>query len=185
MEEKIKNCKVVFFAETHGLIEEVSTQKEIIEMIHPRLFLYELLEECEAIDYDTFLSKPNEEQFSIISTYGDLKKTIKLAKEYNVKIKGCDIKNMCRKNKDFLKKTEFDKEEKDIMQKREEHQNREIKKALKESNTPIFVSLGYFHLRKESPTLQGLKDFAIVYPENPNKNLGYKIKINEGYELKY
>ena len=185
MEGKIRNRRIVFFAETHGLIEEVSMQKKIIEMIHPELFLYELLEEEEVIDYDDFLSKPNEEQFSIISTCGDLKKTVRLAKEYGIKIKGCDIKDMCRKDTEFLKKTEFDEEEKEIMQKREKHQNKEIKKALEESDTPILISLGYFHLRKESPTLEGLEDFAIIYPENPNKDMGYKVKINEGYELKF
>ena len=81
------NIKVIFFAETHGMIDELEVQEEIIKYSKPDIYLYELLEEDKLIseeDFKNFLLRRNDEDFSIISKVADLKQTVKLAKKFNI-----------------------------------------------------------------------------------------------------
>jgi hypothetical protein len=193
---KENNINIVFFAETHGLIEETSLQREIIERINPKLFLYELLEEEQCIslaDYDDILAKDDNERFSYISTYKDIKPTIKLAKEFNLSIIGCDIKDMCRERKMDWKNEILDPNTEDIiLSQREEKQNSVIKKYCKSG--VVFVSVGAYHLREHSTTLDDLEDYVIIYPVDDERNefptefssdktYKYKIVINKGIKM--
>lgn len=164
-----KNIRLVLFAETHGLINEIPIQEEIIKNINPTCYLYELLEEESLIteeEKDNFLIKPNNENFSIISTFEDLKPTILLAKKYNLPLMGIDIKNMLRKDKNFLAKTSLSEEdliiENEIMKKREIRQKEIIIKYLSEYLGVIFVSVGVYHLRKDSELFKELNQDALI-----------------------
>ncbi|MAG50082.1 hypothetical protein CL621_00385, partial [archaeon] len=109
-----KKINLIIFGETHGFLDDDKIQEEIIQYFKPTIFLYEMLEETKLLTTDKqkeFLKESNEKDFSVISTFGELKKTINLATKYNLPIVGNDIKNMCRENKDFLKKTELSEEE--------------------------------------------------------------------------
>lgn len=185
---ELKNCKslnklrkyifankidVVFFGETHGILDELKIQEKIISIIKPTCYLYELLEEEKLVnkkDFHKFLARKDFERFSVISKVKELKPTVLLAFKFNLPIIGCDIKNMCRKSTDFLREVDF-KEEEIIMLKREKKQNSVIKKSLKIYNRPIFVSLGVFHLRKDSFTFNNIKKFIKIIPLINGKNL--------------
>lgn len=166
------NIKIIFFAETHGLINELEIQEKIIENSNPNIYLYELLEENKLIskeDFENFLSREDDEEFSIISKVLDLKPTIKMVKKFNIPIIGCDIKNMLRKDTKFrelinISETELKKEE-EIIEKREERQIKIINKYLNSRLNLLFVSLGAYHLRENSFVLQSIKlPYLLVYP---------------------
>ena len=109
-----EDINLIIFGETHGFLEDGIIQKKVIEIFKPNLFVYEMLEESKlktSDEQDLFLNEPDSKEFSVISTYGELKPTIRIARKYNIPIIGNDIKNMCRDNKDFLKRTELTKEE--------------------------------------------------------------------------
>lgn len=167
------NIRSIFFAETHGLIPEIEAQEKIISKTNPKLFLYELLEEEKIIseeDYQKFLSKPDEDDFSIISKFKDLKPTVILAKKFRLPIVGCDIKNMLREDTKFRDTetiTEEDvKNEENIMAKREERQLETINRCLnQDKEILLFVSLGAYHLRKESLIRKKVKsNYLLVRP---------------------
>lgn len=188
---KLNKIRLILFAETHGILEELKIQDRIITILKPTSYLYELLEEEEITsenDFIEFLKKKDSERFSIISSFGELKPTIQLAKKYHLPVIGCDIKNMLRKNNDFLKETNIKKEEK-IMIKREEKQSEVIKESLKQYGSPIFVSLGAFHLRRNSPLFKNIKMNSIIIRLLINKkelnNLGKNFNIKNAKEITY
>lgn len=193
---KENQIKLVLFAEVHGLINETGIQKDIIEALRPDIFLYELLEEEKCITlmgYDNILSKQDNEDFSFISTYADLKPTIQLAKEFSIPIIGCDIKNMLRERKmDWENETLDPNKEDIILLRRELQQNKIIQEN--QNNKTLIVSIGAYHFRENSDTLEGLNDYAIIYPTDINtgefpiefskgKEYEYKVKINKGIKI--
>ncbi len=177
---KKNRIRIVFFAETHGLIPETEIQEKIISKVNPHYFLYELLEE-EKIDskqgYEGFLSKKDDEDFSIISKFKDLKPTILLAKKFGIPIVGCDIKDMLRKDTNFREKRNISeaemKNEETIMIKREKKQIEIINYYLNsKKDSLLFVSLGIYHLRKESFVLKNVKsNYLLIYPVFDGKEI--------------
>lgn len=164
-----KDIRLVLFAETHGLIDETRIQEEIIKNINPECYLYELLEEENLVteeEKNNFLSKAKDENFSIISTFGDLKPTIQLAKKYKLPLRGIDIRNMLRKDKDFLTGKSLSEQEliieTEIMKKREIRHREMIAKYLLKYSGIIFVSIGAYHLRKDSELFKELDKNAII-----------------------
>lgn len=164
---ELNKVKIIFFAETHGILDELIVQDKIISQLKPTCYLYELLEEeklISKIDFIRFLEKKDSERFSIISSFGELKPTVHIAKKYNLPLIGCDVKDMYRKIKDFSKEIDKTEEEK-IMLKREKKQIEVIKNSLIQYGIPIFVSVGAFHLRKDSPLFKEIElNRVIVYP---------------------
>jgi len=184
--EKIENKKLIIFGETHGFLDDLKIQEEIIGLFQPTILLYEMLEETELLtpeNQNEFLNLPDEKDFSIISTVGELKKTISLAKKYNLPIVGIDIKNMCREDRAFLTKTKLTKEEQkseeEILEKRERIQVKRIRDYLKKEEK-VFVTTGAFHLRKDSPLLE-IDNSAIIYPAYEGKQL---FEPPEGFDIK-
>lgn len=170
-EIKNKNPALILFGETHGFFNDLEVQKEIIEKANSKLYLYEMLEDKKITskeEFNEYLSKNDKEKFSVISSYEEIKPVIKLAEKMKLKIIGCDIKDMGRENTDFLKKTELTPEEEkfetDLLEKREKHQA-EIIKEYANSTENIFVSLGAYHLRKDSEIFKNItNEFIICYP---------------------
>ena len=167
-----KGVKLFLFGETHGFLDDIGIQKEILEIINPEYYLYEMLEDKNLLnkrDFSEFLSNSDEKDFSVISTYGELKPTISMLNEMAIKVVGCDIQNMGRENKDFLKIKELtpeqEKKEEDLLRKRERVQAERINDYSKK-NKKVFASLGAYHLRKGSLLLDKLneKKFVLFYP---------------------
>jgi len=165
-----KKINLILFGETHGFLDDNSIQEEIIKIFKPTIFLYEMLEETNLFtieEHEEFLKQPDEKDFSVISIFGELKKTVALANKHNLPIVGSDIRNMCRENKDFLKKTELSKEEmkieEDILKKREERQVQEMLSHLKKGKK-VLATTGAFHLRQDSPLLNLKENYLIIYP---------------------
>jgi len=166
-----QDINLIIFGETHGFLDDFSVQEEIIKIFNPNIFLYERLEEETLFsekEKQNFLNQETDKDFSVISTFGDLKKTISLAAKYNLLIKGNDIKNMSRENKDFLKKIELTKEEEkleeEILSEREKKQVQGILDSLKKGNK-IFASTGAYHLREDSPLIyiQDAIPYLLIY----------------------
>tara|TARA_Y100000310_G_scaffold119843_1_gene118574 strand:- start:2246 stop:2875 length:630 start_codon:yes stop_codon:yes gene_type:complete len=183
------NIKLILFAEVHGLIDETYIQEKILREIKSDVFLYELLEEDNLIfkeDYKRFLNNSGDSNFSLISKYSDLKKTAILSNKLNMKLIGCDIKDMGRTFKiDFQNENIDPTKEEDIIIKREERQNEVILRELKKrGEKKIFASIGAHHLRKGSLTLKGLKDYIIIYPIDPDTNKFPK-EFSRGVDYNY
>jgi len=169
---KENEIKLVLFAETHGFLDETPIQKEILDNTKFDAVLYELLEDKELLseeDFKRFLSKEDEENFSIISKYKELKPTIILARENNLPIIGCDLKNTGRTDTSFRTKEFNDeelKEDERLMKRREEKQYQVIHRFLKKDKK-IFATIGLYHLLPDSYLIKNLSKikFIIVYPE--------------------
>lgn len=183
---------LVLFAETHGYLKEVPVQEKIISLINPDYFLYEMLEEKKILSSKqakSFLNQPAKKTFSFISKYGELKPTIKMARNFNLPIIGCDIKNMCVRSSDWLSKGFSKKEAEHIRKTREIKQSKIINQYSKKGL--VFASLGAYHLRRGSTTTNGLKEkkFILVYPvindkpafvtksDPKNPKVKYKLKL--------
>ena len=178
---RANRIRLILFAETHGFLNETPIQKKIIQSTNPDFFLYEMLEERKLLnnkETKIFLSKPNNENFSVISTYGELKPTIELANRFNLPIIGCDIKDMCQKDKNWLKKKFSREEARTLIKKRELRQSNVINQYT--SNGLVFASLGAYHLRKGSITISNLreKNFIIVSPSFRGKE-AFLIRANQ------
>lgn len=153
----VHNIKLVLFGEYHGFLNQVGVQKKIIKNVKPDFLIYELLEDDKILnnkDAKRFLDQPDNKNFSVVSTYGQLKPIVRLARSFNLSVIGCDIKNMgvtwnWRKKK-------FSKEEaKKITNKRELQQVKVINEYT--SKGLVFGLLGDYHLRKNSLVLSKLK----------------------------
>ncbi|MEK6861827.1 MAG: hypothetical protein AABY07_07720 [Nanoarchaeota archaeon] len=170
---RTNKTKIIFFAETHGILDELKIQEKIISKLKPTRYVYELLEEGKITSekgFKKFLDNKNSKRFSVISSYGELKPTVRLAKKYHLPMVGCDVKNMYRTKRNFL--SDINTNEEEIMRKREERQAKVIKESLNCYGFPIFVSVGAFHLRKNSLIFKKIKsNFIIVYPLIDKKEL--------------
>src|SRR3989344_1864651 len=168
----VKGFRLFLFGETHGFVNDSEVQEKLLAHIKPNIFIYELLEDKKITTinkFNEYLSKPDSEQFSVISTFGEIKPTISLAKKYCKSMVGCDIKNMCRKDNSFLNETNLSNKkeifESKLLKKREIHQAKIINKTLNKEKGIIFVSIGAYHLRRESHLFNTIKDkFVICYP---------------------
>jgi len=197
--QSTKGIKLVLFGNTHGFLNDVQTQGTLIAAFKPKYYLYELLENrniTSDIEFRRYLSEPNSKNFSVISKFGELKPVIRMARRYKLKIIGCDIKNMGRRNREFLSNTGFTKKEKNfeksLMNRREEQHARIINNYVSKTNNPVFASVGAYHLRKSSKTLSNLKtrDYIMCYPTYKGrqisgaakgmnkKNVAYLVKLN-------
>lgn len=181
---KLNEIGIIFFAETHGILNELKIQDKIIANLKPTCYLYELLEEKKIIsekDFIEFLESDDSKRFSLISSFGELKPTIKLAKKYHLPLIGCDITNMLRKNKDFLNEVNAN-EEKKIMLERERKQSEVIKESLAQYGPPIFVSLGAFHLMEKSLLFKKIKSgYITICPLINKKDLN---DLEENFDIK-
>jgi len=191
--------RIFLFGETHGFLDDLKFQKALIKEIKPEVCVYEMLEEKEISsknDFKNILSKPDSERFSIISTFGEIKPTIRMFKVYCNKVIGCDLKNMGRKDISFLSKKELtpqdEKFESSLLIRRETHQAEIINKILMNSKGVVFVSVGAYHLRKDSKLLSLLKEKSVIcYPSlkgNPQfepiekkEKINFTLKLNEDY----
>jgi hypothetical protein len=188
---KLNNIKLVLFGEYHGFFKQIQVQREILNRISPDFFLYEMLEDNKILsdkDAKKVLSKPNKKNFSVVSTYGQLKPIIKLARSFNLPIIGCDIKNMGA-DKNWRGKKFSEKEAKFITKKRELQQAKIINQYT--SKGLVFALVGEYHLRKNSPIFTKLRVKKAIlvrpsfkwkdelsYVENIKKSdIAYSIKL--------
>jgi len=165
------NPTLILFGEAHGLLEETKIQEKILEVFLCDVFMYELLENqtlSTRQEQEEFLSRSDQEDFSIISKNKDLKETVDLAKKFNLPLIGCDLENIGRKNTIFREREltlEEQEKEEQLMKKRELVQFEKINKQL-ESGKKVFASVGIYHILPRSELIKNLKDkkVLIVYP---------------------
>jgi len=160
---KTNNIRLILFGEYHEFINQIQIQKKIIKNIKPDFFLYEMLEEKKILndkDAKKFLNNPDDKDFSVISTYGELKPVIKLARSFDLPIIGCDIKNMGCKDKNWVEKKFTLEEGKVITKNRELKQSKVINEYV--SKGIVFALLGDYHIRRGSLILPKLKEKKII-----------------------
>ena len=194
-----QKIKLVLFGEYHGFVNQIDVQKAIIKKVKPYFFLYEMLEEKKILndrEANKFLRTPDKDDFSVVSNYSQLKPIIRLCRRFGLPIIGCDIKNMCIKNKNWSKMshkeriaTFSDEEAEIITRKRELRQAKVINEYTSKDLT--FVLLGNYHLRKNSGLWRKLKQkkVIVIRPEFKWKekfNDKNKFKDSEvSYNIKY
>lgn len=147
---KLHNINLVLFGEYHGFVNQIDVQKRVIQRVKPDFFLYEMLEEKKIFndkDAKKFLSIPDKEDFSVVSSYGQLKSIIRLCRKFDLPIIGCDLRNM-GVNKGW-RKNKFSKEEADRITKRRELQQARIINQYT-SKGLVFALVGDYHLRRNS-----------------------------------
>ena len=152
------NIKLVLFGEYHGFLKQIRVQNRILNEVAPNFFLYEMLENRNILndgDAKLFFSKPSNKDFSFISKYGDLKPMIRLVRNLNLPLIGCDIKNMGAKSKDWRKSKFSSKKAEELTKKRELQQAKVINHF--SSKGLVFALLGDYHLRRNSLVLSKLK----------------------------
>lgn len=153
------NIRLVLFGEFHGFFGQLQVQRTILKAVKPDFFLYEMLEEDKLLNSNqskAFLNKPNNEDFSFISNYIDLKPIVRLAHTLNLPIIGCDIKNMFCTSKGWVNQKFSREEELHIMISRENRQAKIIN-----NYTPkgiVFAILGDYHVRRTSHLLSKLRE---------------------------
>ncbi len=160
---KDNNITLVLFGEYHGFSIQISILKEIIKITKPDFFLYEMLEEKKILnnkDAKHFLNKLDNKDFSFISTYGQLKPIIRLARNFNLQIIGCDIKNMGCKNKDW-RKNKISREDGEELTKRRELQQTKVINQYTLKGV-VFALVGDHHLRRGSLVLSKLNNERVV-----------------------
>ena len=167
---KRESINAVIFGETHGFLDDSLILRKILNNFTPEIIVYEMLEETKLLtkeEKERFLREPDEKDFSVISNYGELKKIVGLANEFDIPIVGNDIKNMGRENKDFLKITsmtpEQEKFEEILLEKRENRQSAELKKLLDEGKI-FLATTGAFHLRTDSPLFKIKGHYLVIFP---------------------
>lgn len=156
------NIKLVLFGEYHGFIGQSKLQKEILKDVKPDFFLYELLEEKKILnnkEAKIFLETPNNKNFSVVSTYGQLKPIIKLARCFSLPIIGCDLKNIGVTD-GWRKKIISNEDARRVTNKRELQQSKIINRYA--SKGLVFALLGEYHLRRSSLLLSKLKSKKII-----------------------
>ena len=173
---KIVEHRIIFFGETHRFApKELDYIERTIKKFKPEIILYELLENKNLDNLEkinSFLKSPENKKFSLISSYGELKGFVKLAKKYKLPIIGCDLKNLGRNkpipiNKKLTKK-EIRMEEK-ILKKREKYQTRFIMRISEKYHTALII-VGAYHLRRNSP-LRKIKNSKIILPKYKGKEI--------------
>src|SRR3989338_300361 len=161
-----QKIKLVLFGEYHGFVNQIDVQKAIIKKVKPYFFLYEMLEEKKILndrEANKFLSTPDKDDFSVVSNYSQLKPIIRLCRRFGLPIIGCDIKNMCIKDKNWSKMSHkeriatFSNEEGERMEnKRELRQAKVINEYT--SKGLVFAVLGTYHARRNSLVLSKLRE---------------------------
>jgi len=152
------DIKLILFGEYHGFFKQIQVQNKILKEVAPDFFLYEMLENKTILDNketNIFLNKPNNNDFSFISKYGDLKQIVRLSSKFNLPLIGCDIKNMGVKSKDWRKSKFSFRDAEELTKKRELQQAKVINNF--SSKSLVFVLLGDYHLRRNSLVLSKLK----------------------------
>jgi len=166
------SIKLVVFGESHGFFNDLALQEDLICQLSPKTYAYEMLEESNISsekEFNNFMNHEDITEFSIISTYGELKPAVTMARNKGMLITGCDIKNMGRENRDFLKiinpTPEQKKHEKELMQRREKFMSQKLISLLRDEQL-VFASLGAYHLRKKSFLWDGLENIKVLicYP---------------------
>ncbi len=177
MGETDSKLRIIFFGETHGFVKnEAKYIEKAIKKLKPQAILYELLEDKKLDNIEkinSFLKKSDKKKFSLISLNSELKKIIKLGKKYKLPIIGCDLKNMGRKKpipiNQRLTEKQINNEEK-ILKRREKHQIKIIRKALSKYEL-LFIIVGAYHLRENSPLRRITKDSLIILPKYNEKEI--------------
>jgi len=170
-----ENFKLVLFGETHGYLNDLEMIREIVSKFKPSVFIWEMFENKSCIDkkdFNEFLKNKDENDFSLISTYGELKGVVSFIDSHNIPLVGCDLPNMGRKDKiDFNRKLNLseEKQEGGLLKTREQQQAKVIIDHLNKGRR-VIASVGAYHLRPGSNLLKCLAkiNYIIVQPKRGN-----------------
>jgi len=169
----MKDYKLIFLGTTHGFIDDFKKEKEIINEINPKLVLSESLENKELKSKKDFESFIKIKQHSEITSFKEVEKLVKYCYSKKIPLIGIDFKNygfegelikIINSQKQPTKKQEkrIDK----ILKKREKRHIKIIKDFTKKTSKPILITLGSWHLRKDSLIRKKFRGAKIIYLVN-------------------
>jgi hypothetical protein len=160
----LQKATVVLFGETHGFATiEQELFTEVTKLFRPTQILFERLENTSALtktSKEKILAHNDNEPFSLLTTYGDLRAVVSVALENSIPIRGCDLPNLGREKPiptDPLQLKDEIAFEELIDRKRDREHTACLREALKQSGARILLVCGAFHvqpntlLRKEFP----------------------------------
>jgi len=182
---------LIFVAETHGFINDFVKEREIIEKYNPEFVLSEYLQDIilnSKTKYERILTK---KKISKMVAFNEVKCLIKLCFKKDIQLIGIDLKNFGFnkhiqnkiKKQEKLNKRE-QKELEIILKKREENHVKIIKKYLKETNKPIILLLGAWHLREDSLIRKSFKGYKIIFPSDEKGDMLIEPQ-KKSYNIKY
>lgn len=161
----------IFFGDSHGFLNDFEKLKEIIEKYYPEFILSEQMQDISLINDNDYNKILKTKYISEMISFDELKDLILLCKKRNIKLIGIDFKNFGFNNrfqkmiKEKIKPRKNDEKEiEKIVKKRELYQLNKIKSYNLQKN--VLVTLGVWHLRKDSPILKELNNYILIYPSN-------------------
>lgn len=168
----------IFLGDTHGFIDDFSKQKEIIEKINPDIVLSETMQEIVLDSKEKYLEILNKKYISEMTKFGEVENIINFCFKKNIKLIGIDLKNFgFSKNlqEKITTNKEISKIEEEqinkILKKRAKYQLERIKKYKDESQKPILIIIGAWHLRENSLLMKSLDNYKVIFPGDKNGNL--------------
>jgi len=170
-------ANLIFIGDTHGFINDLVKQKEIINSLNPEFVLAEKMED-NILDseskFDSFLEK---KQVSNLTSFEDVEDLVRLCKD-NIKLIGIDFKNFGFNQtlQDKIKKqgkltSEEEKLMQEILEKREKNHLQKIREYSQKTSKPIVIILGSWHLREDSLIMKELKEYKVIFPSDSEGNI--------------
>src|SRR3989344_2661674 len=178
MQEDIHSFSFIFIGDTHGFIDDFKKQKEIIKIVNPDFVLAEYLQDINLDSDEEFKNILEKKKVSEMVNFDEVKNIISLCYEKGVKLIGMDLRNfgfdtnlqeVVKGNKEPTKEDEVKIHK--ILETRAKHHLKIIKNYEKNSEKPIVILLGSWHLRKDSLLMKELNNYLVVYPCGLNGNL--------------
>jgi kynurenine formamidase len=165
----MENFSFIFLSLTHGFINDFEKQEKLINEVKPEIILSEQIENKKFYskkDYDSFLEM---KQFSLMTSFNEVKNLVQLCNKEKVKLIGIDFENygfsddLCHKinNGESLNESE-EKEINELVKRREKYHLEKLREYQEKSSRPILVFLGAWHLRKEGLIRENIKNSKFI-----------------------
>ena len=156
---------LVIIGDTHGFIDDFQKQKEVLQTIHPKFVLVELLENKQCNSFGEYRSLLQKESLSPV-----LQKLLAFCVQENIKAIGLDLKHFGLNSRlqDIVNnKTLPTKEDNEhlerILKKRQKHHISMIKRYLTKTKS-LVVILGAWHLQEYSPLMKAFAHYLAIFP---------------------
>lgn len=184
------NFSFIFIGSTHGFLDDLLKQEEVINTIKPEFILSEELENIKLeseVEFKDFLKK---RYFSDMTSFDEIKELVNFCFNKKIKLIGIDFHNfgfdvnLQKKIKNQEKLTyEEEKEINKITNLREKHHLSKILEYKEKTTKPLVIILGCWHLRENSLLRRELKNYKIITPLDKNGKVLFE--PDEKREIKY
>jgi uncharacterized iron-regulated protein len=173
-----ETTRFIFIGDTHGFVNDFIKQKEIIEKVNPKIILSENMQNISLITEKDYIKIIQRKEISAMVNFDEMEPLIKLCYKKKIKLIGIDFPNfgfnekLQKIVKGELKPINKDiKELNKIIKMRQKKHLKILKKFEKESEKPILVLIGAWHLRENSLIMKSLKNYKVIFPCDKNDKI--------------